>query len=796
MGETYDPKDTEPKWQKYWEDKKLYTFSWKDAKKNPKKIFSIDTPPPYLSGRMHIGHAFSYSQGDFIARYHRMKGEIVYYPFGTDDNGLPTERMVEKEHRVKATSMSREEFVKLCVKTLNEMRPAFTGDWKKLGISCDFEQTYSTISYETQKVSQLSFLELYEKGKVYRTDSPVLWCTHCQTAIAQAELIDKEMHAELYQIKFSVGGKEIIISTTRPELLGACVGVMVPRKDSKYSSLVGKYAKVPLFGWEVPIISDELVDPDFGTGAVMCCTFGDRTDVVWWHKHKLPLKVILNKDGKLIDVGAYSGMSLLDARKQIILDLEKNGILIGKKPLQHSVQVHDRCETALEIMKTAQWYIRTMDAKEELLELGRKIEWIPDFMRVRYGHWVENLNWDWCISRQRHFGVPFPVWYCKKCGDIHVADAKDLPIDPLAKKLKKKCRCGSSEFIGEKDVMDTWATSSVTPEIILHWADDKKQFEKMHPVSLRLQAHEIIRTWAFYTIVKSLYHHKRMPWKKIAISGYITRGGKKMSKSVGNVVGLWDVVDKYGVDCIRYWAAGSKLGEDIDYREQDVQTAKRTLIKLWNAARFCSQVIGEYNGKKPRKTHMVDAWLLHEVNMLVKKCTEAFESYQYSIAKREAEQFFWNTFCDYYLEIVKDRLYNKEREKWEKESAIFALYNALFIVLKLLAPFLVYLTEELYQQHYKKNEKEESIHLIKWPEYRKELVNDKAFEIGSIMKEIIARVRKIKSDKKIALSTPIDLWVEKDKIEKFEVADVLEDLKAVCKATSIHAGAFEVKIHG
>ncbi|QQG38428.1 MAG: valine--tRNA ligase [Candidatus Woesearchaeota archaeon] len=778
----YNFKESEKKWQKYWEKEKIFSYSHK-AKG---KLYSIDTPPPTVSGKMHIGHAFSYSHEDFISRYKRMKGCNVWYPFGTDDNGLPTERLIEKIKNVKAREMRRDDFVKLCLQTLKEIRPSFINDWIKLGMSCDFTSVYSTIDDYSRKISQKSFLDLSKKNLVYQEETPVSWCTTCNTAIAQAEFEDRQLTSHFNDVVFKVDNKDIIISTTRPELLPACVAVFVNPNDKRHKNLVGKKAKVPLFNYYVPILTDEKVDMEKGTGIVMCCTFGDFVDVEWWRRYKLPLKVAVTKHGLMSEEAQnYKELTIKKARHQIIEDLEKENLLKEKKQITHVVNVHDKCGTELEILKTKQWYIKILENKKKLIEQGKKTKWHPEFMLKRYINWVENLQWDWCISRQRFFGVPFPIWYCKKCSEVKLAEEKDLPVDPLYNKPKTKCKCGSSEFIPESDVMDTWATSSCTPQIVLDW--DKKG--KL-PMSLRPQAHDIIRTWAFYTIVKSFYHFNKIPWNDIMISGFVTLEGQKMSKSKGNIVDPSVILENYGADALRFWSASAKLGENTDYMEKEVVAGQRTIIKLWNASKFSIMNLKDYTSKKPKKLELIDKWILIKLNKVVKESTEYFESYDYSKNKMEVEKFFWNTFCDNYLEIIKFRLYGTNKEK--KLSAQYSLYNALISILKMFAPIMPHITEEIWQLYFKEKEKTKSIHISNWPEYSKKLEDKKAEEIGDKFIEILGKVRQFKASNKVSLKTEINLTL--DKKDYSLLKDALEDLKAVVNAREIKQGTFSISL--
>jgi valyl-tRNA synthetase len=765
----YNSNESEAKWIKYWEENKIYKF------KKKKPIFSIDTPPPTVSGKMHIGHAFSYSQQDFIARYKRMNGD-VFYPFGTDDNGLPTERLVEKINNVKSKNMSRAEFINLCIKTLKKITPDFINDWKSLGISADYDLCYSTIDKNSQKISQKSFMDLYKNKRIYKKEFPTIWCPECQTSIAQAELEDKEQSSYFSTIKFKANNKDLLIATTRPELLPACVAIFVNPEDKRYKNLIGKKAIVPLFNQEVPIISDESADIEKGTGVLMVCSYGDKFDVDAINRHKLSPKLILDKDGTL-NTTEYKGLRIKQARKKILEDLKSNDLIKEQKQISHVVNVHDKCGTEIEFLTTEQWFITLLDKKKELISQGKKIKWYPQFMFKRYENWIKGLDWDWNISRDRHFGIPIPIWYCKKCDKNILPEEKELPIDPL--QVEKKCPKCKEIAEPEKKVLDTWATSSLTPQIAASLVKDKIKL----PYDLRPQAHDIIRTWAFYTATKSYFHEKKIPWKNIMVSGFVTLGGEKMSKSKGNVIDPKTVLENYSADALRFWAAGSKLGEDLDYQEKDLITGQKTITKLWNASKFTFMHLEDFKNK-PKKLEATDLYLLSKLQTLITNSTKYFENYEYSKTKAEVDYFFWHTFCDNYLEIVKDRLYNPDkRGKESRQSAQYTVYTTLLTLLKLTAPIMPFITEEIYQLFYKKIEKESSIHITSWPKVDKKLINKKLEQSGDELINIISQVRQFKNKNQTSLKTPVKLTLEK-KHEKI-LKPFLEDLKATTQAEKI-----------
>jgi valyl-tRNA synthetase len=777
LPEQYDPKTAESKWQAYWKQHKTYAFT------NAAPVFTIDTPPPTVSGKMHLGHAFSYTQGDFIARYKRMRGYNVFYPFGTDDNGLPTEKLVEKEKNVFSPKMDRKEFRQLCLHTVKELLPTFSQAWKDVAMSADFDTAYSTIDEHSQKISQLSFIDLHNKGYVYRDDNPVAWCVVCQTAIAQAEFDNVELDSTFNEIAFSCGSEKLVIATTRPELIPACIALVHHPADARYTKLTGKKAHVPLFNYDVPIIADEHVDQEKGTGLMMVCTFGDKEDIEKWRRYELPLRVVFTKDGKLNELaGTYAGLKIKEARKQILADLEAHHLLISKKPIKHAVNTHERCGTEIEFLKTTQWFINVLDHKEKLLDAGKQINWYPQHMHVRYQHWVENLQWDWAISRQRHYGVPFPVWYEKGTGKVILAAPEQLPVDPLSDLPKGYTR---DQVEPEYDVMDTWATSSTTPQIALGWKSEL-MVENL-PMSLRLQAHDIIRTWAFYTIVKSVYGFDTIPWKDIVISGHVLDPkGQKMSKSKGNVVDPIEVMATYSTDVLRYWSSSGKLGDNHLWQEKDLNTARRTITKLFNAGKFTLQNITDYDNE-PVELELIDKWLLTQLNAVIVECTEQLEQYEYSKARAAVDHFFWNVYCDVYLELVKDRIYNVAvRGQNGKTAAQYALYQTFLSMLKLFAPFLPYVTEELYQAHFREREEEHSIHVTSWPTPHDEWNDADALRAGNTLVAILGGVRKFRSEQQLSMKTPLGgLVIYCSDATRKEIEFGLADLQAAANVQEI-----------
>ncbi|MBI4095664.1 MAG: valine--tRNA ligase, partial [DPANN group archaeon] len=647
-----DFKVIESKWQKFWLDNKIYKFD----PKSKKNVFSIDTPPPYISGNPHMGHGVSYTGFEFIARYKRMKGFNVFFPIGFDDNGHPTERYVEKKHNIRSTDVPRQKFIELCRQETEILEKTAKESFVRLGHSYDWDLFYSTISDKAIKTAQLSFLDLYKKKLAYRTEEPGLWCVECQTALSQADVEDEERETKLNFIDFKLENSGTLqIATTRPELLPACVGIFVHPEDARYKKFIGKNAVVPLFHHVVPIIADKKVDPNFGTGAVMICTFGDKTDVEWWRTHGLALRIVLEKNGRLgHDAHEFAGTKIKEAREKIIDKLKETEHLVKQEPLKQNVGVCWRCHKPVELIITKQWAIKAIEAKKELLDASQKLNWVPQYHSKRFEDWVKNLNTDWVISRQRHYGVPIPVWYCKACDSELVAGESELPVDPNTKlPAKSKCKCGSAEWRPDADVFDTWMTSSLTPQI-------NRGFSKESiPFDMRPQGYDIIRTWAFYTILKSLYHFKKIPWKNAMVNGMVLDPkGKAMHKSLGNVIDPMAQVDKYGSDAFRYFASTVNIGEDAPFQEKEIVHGQKLLIKLWNVARFAEPHLS----KASKSTNIIDKWILSRLSEIIKIYEKNFDNYDAVPARRELEQFFWHELCDFYLEMIKPRIYGSDEK--------------------------------------------------------------------------------------------------------------------------------------
>ena len=821
-----------------WEDNKIYYGINLDNK----KLFSIDTPPPTASGYLHIGHVFSYSHQDIIARFKRMNGFEIFYPMGWDDNGLPTERRVQDYFNVRCdpdeksveniqefvekidkksnpVKVSRKNFIELCHIVTTEDEKVFKDLFMKIGLSVDWDQEYATIQDIPREIAQRSFIDLYKKGNVYNVQSPSLWDPEFQTAVAQAEIEDREVPGAYHDIEFETSdGSSFVISTTRPELLAACVGIATHPDDKRFKNLIGKTAITPLFEVEVPIFSSELVDKDKGTGILMVCTFGDNVDVQWWKEEKLETRIIVNKFGRLKEVDFNSqnfkskkpkkandfykmieGKNLKQAKKIIVemlsepLNFNNKAALVSQpREIMHSVRFYERSKTPLEILSTRQWFVKLLDKKKMLLEKSKQIEWHPTFMSKRFENWTENLNMDWCISRQRFFGVPFPIWY-KLNENLQpdydnplFPDESELPVDPsedTPKEFNENQRGKPNGFVGEKDVFDTWFTSSMTPQIGGKWGTGEDFFDKILPYDIRPQSHEIIRTWAFYTVVKSALHHNEIPWKNVIISGWVLDPDrKKMSKSKGNVVVPNDLIEQYGADAVRYWSANARLGADTANDEQVFKVGKKLVVKIFNASKFVLNnfhkidVLDKSNIKNP-----LDKSLVSIFNNYLEKITESLNKYQFAEALNLTEDFFWNYFTDNYIELVKNRRLNGSSV--DSLSASTTLILILENVLKLFAPFVPMITDEIWLTMYPDKK---SIHLQRWPQKIDVDLNNISSHEFEVAKESIASIRKEKTSNEIGLGKEVEkitITVNKEKIEALN--QVLGDVQDAARANNL-----------
>ncbi len=816
----------EAKWSTIWQAEGTYRF---DRSRPREEVFSIDTPPPTVSGSLHMGSAFGYIQTDAIARFRRMRGDAVFYPMGWDDNGLPTVRRVQNYFGVRCdpslpydpsfaprpptgedlgsgrgtrreVAISRRNFIELCHRLTAEDEQVFEQLWRGLGLSVDWSLAYTTIDDRSRRAAQRAFLRNLARGEAYQAEAPTLWDVDFQTAVAQAELEDRERPGAYHRVVFHAAGQDIIVETTRPELIPSCVALVAHPDDPRYRALVGTTVRSPLFGVPVPVHSHALADPEKGSGIAMICTFGDTTDVTWWRELNLPTRTIIGRDGRLASERpewlpdgpweALAGETVSGARKRIVELLRASGELQGDpRPIVHAVKFYEKGEHPLEIVSSRQWYIRNGGRDEAIraamLERGRQLRWHPEFMRVRYEHWVEGLNGDWLISRQQAFGVPFPVWYpVREDGTVDrdrpiLAEESALPVDPST-----DCPPGFDEasrgrpggFVGDPDVMDTWATSSLTPQIACGWEDDPDLFRRTFPMNLRPQGPEIIRTWLFSTALRSHYEHGALPWSDASINGWVLDPDrKKMSKSKGNVVTPQPLVDEFGADGLRYWAASGRPGADTAVDEGQMRVGRRLAIKILNASKFVIARLG--GGEAPgvaAVTEALDAAMLAELSEVCEEATEAFEAFDYTRALESAERFFWS-FCDDYLELVKSRAYGQPQgpdASQSVRSAHAALATALSVQQRLFAPFLPFATEEAWSWW-----QAGSIHRAPWPragEVRPSSLRPgpNVFEVAAA---VVGAVRRHKTAEKRSLRA---------RVSRVEVIDTPERLGAVAAAAA------------
>jgi valyl-tRNA synthetase len=841
----------EAKWMARWEESGVYRFARPGSRAD---VFSIDTPPPTVSGSLHVGHVFSFTHTDVVARFQRMRGKAVFYPMGWDDNGLPTERRVQNYYGVRCDpslpyvanfeppaqppkpplSVSRPNFIELCDRLTKEDELAFEKLWKTLSLSVDWSMTYATIGKRAQRVSQLVFLHHLKKGLAYQVEAPTLWDVDFKTAVAQAELEDRDMPAAYHRIKFKLAGVAqgsgpafIEIDTTRPELIPACVALVAHPDDARYQPLFGQEVETPLFGVRVPVRAHALADPEKGSGIAMICTFGDVTDVTWWRELSLPVRAVIQSDGTLREVtwnapgwesadaeraqrhyAELKGLSAAKARVKIVEQLRESGDLVGEpRPITHAVKFYEKGDRPLEIVTSRQWFIKTIEFREALIARGKELKWHPEYMETRFENWANGLNGDWCVSRQRFFGVPFPVWYPLDAQgrpqyDKAIPASEDqLPVDPstdVPAGYRADQRGVPGGFAGDPDVMDTWATSSVSPQIVCGWPDDQELFKLTFPMDLRPQAHDIIRTWLFDSVLRAHLEHDSLPWTHAAISGWVLDPDrKKMSKSKGNVVTPLALLEEYGSDGARYWAASGRPGTDTAFDPGQMKVGRRLAIKILNASKFALSNTTQPGAPNPQAeaaeiTAAVDRAMLRNLAALVTDVTAAFEGYDYARVLQRTETFFWG-FCDDYLELVKGRRYG-EQGAAGAGSANAALTAALSVMLRLFAPFLPYVTEEVWSWW-----REGSIHTAAWPtaEELTSLLADNSTETAqadqrtySWATDVLFEVRKQRSEAKQPLKVPITKVTVKAEAAAVALMPIVDaDLRAALRvqafATSV-----------
>ena len=850
----------EDRWTEVWESEGTYTF---DRSAERDGVFSIDTPPPTVSGSLHVGHVFSYTHTDTIARYRRMRGLEVFYPMGWDDNGLPTERRVENffgvlceptlpyvegfeppgtpaAERRDYLPISRRNFIELCEQLLVVDEEAFETLFRRLGLSVDWSMTYSTIGESSRRASQRAFLRNLARGEAYSMEAPSLWDVTFQTAVAQAELEDRERPGAYHQLAFHPSGAtsddpDVLIDTTRPELVVSCVALVAHPGDERYQPLFGSTVTTPVFGVEVPVLAHELAEPDKGTGVAMICTFGDTTDVTWWRELDLPARAVIGRDGRFLAEApdwlqtdaareAYARIARKaagGAREQMVQMLRDSGELLGDvRPIQHPVKFYEKGDKPLEIVTSRQWYIRnggrSEELKAELLTRGDELVWHPDYMRHRYDNWVGGLNGDWLVSRQRYFGVPFPLWYRLDADgqpdheDPIVADEGTLPVDPqsdTAPGFAEHQRGVPGGFIGDPDIMDTWATSSLTPQIATRWGEDPDLFGRAFPMDMRPQGHDIIRTWLFSSMLRSHYEHGSVPWTTAALSGWILDPDrKKMSKSKGNVVVPTHLLDAHGADGVRYWSASARPGTDTTFDEAQMKVGRRLAIKLLNASKFAlsfgattgedGAVVADPAAIDPAAiTEPLDLAMVATLARLVTDATNAFEDFDYARALERTEQFFWR-FCDDYLELVKGRAYGaapgmqiSAESLAGARSARAALALALSTLHRLFAPFLPFTTEEVWSWWM-----QGSVHRASWPDATElyEIAADGDPSALDVAGAVLSELRGAKSAAKVRMGAPIERAVVRDTAPRLALFDtVVADVAEAGKVTTLTTGPGE-----
>jgi len=777
----------EEKWQKEWENMGIYHF---DRENTARPSFTINTPPPYPSGNFHMGNVLNWTYIDALARYKRMRGFNVLFPQGWDCHGLPTEVKTEEIHKIKKTDLPPAEFVKLCKQVINKYIDIMKKAIIRLGCSVDWTTEYKTMNPDYWRRTQLSFILLYNKGLIYKGIHPISWCTSCETAIADAEVEHEQKEGTLYYIKFGLDdGNYLLIATSRPELLQACVTVAVHPQDSRYKDYIGKDIQVPIANRKVKIIKEKAVDPKFGTGVLMVCTYGDKADVKAVSNYKLPAIILIDDKGKMNqNAGKYAGLTTKEARKAVLTDLEAKGLLEKSELINQEIGTCWRCKHPIEILEHEQWFMKTRIFTEQVKQQTLEVTWYPDFMKKRMIDWTNSLEWDWVISRQRIFATPIPVWYCKNCQKIILAEPDWIPIDPRtdSPKIDKCPKCGSTEFVPETDVLDTWFDSSITCAVHAGWPDNP-EYTKLFPASVHPSGYDIIRTWAYYLMVRGLALFEKKPYNSVLINGMVLGiDGRKMSKSLGNFVATPDVFQKYGADAPRQWAAGGgATGSDIPFRWEDVEYAWRYLRKLWNASRFAAMHLEDYNPKnKTPKLTPIDCWLLSKMERVTQKVTEALENCQFNVATDEIRQFTWHSFCDNYIEAIKHRLYQPEKYGTEKRHAAqYTLYTAIYRIIQLLSPVSPHITEELFQIMFADQKQHRSIHISMWPTCNIQLIDSETEKKGDLIVAVMSEIRRDKAENQKPLNVSVKKLTiySEDKQALNILVSAIEDLQGTCK---------------
>jgi valyl-tRNA synthetase len=744
----YEAIETERKWQQKWKEWEIYRFD----PSSTAPVYSIDNPPRYTSGSLHLGHATGYSLIDFAARYKRMRGHNVFFPLCFDVNGTPTEVKVEKKHGISKLTVPRSQYIQLCSEFANSFIDEMTRQFEVLGESMDPSIYYQTDAPYYRRITQITFLRLLHKGLVYKGTYPVNWCPSCITALADAEVEYTDNITKLNYIKFRVKGKDedVVIATTRPELLCACQLVAVSPEDKEKEPLVGSTLLTPLYGKEIKVISDDKVDPTFGTGVVMICTIGDKTDLEWVMKYNLPLERAIDEQGRMTSLaGRYQGMSVKEAKQAVIDDLKAADLLISQEDVKQNVGGCWRCHTPIEFLQVPQWFLRSMQFKDQVLRMANEVRWHPEFMKVRLKDWVESLQWDWVISRQRYFATPIPVWECKRCGHVVPAKEEDCYVDPTIDDPPVDCcpLCGG-DLVGSQDVFDTWMDSSISPLFNTYWERDPVMFDRLYPMSMRPQSHDIIRTWAFYTMLRCHLMTDGRPWDHIMIHGFIMApDGTPMHSSLGNVIDPVPILEEYGADALRYYACTCALGEDNAFREKDVIHGQRLATTMWNIGKFTTMVVKD--APVMRGLPALDRWILSRYSKVVRDATQFYDDYQFDKAMRVIEDFAWHEYADHYLELIKHRTRDGD------DGVRFTLYTITLGLAKMIAPLMPHVTEDIYQDGFKDLDGARSIHVSTWPE--PVLFSDEDEARGDLVKDVVSAIRSWKAERKLPLNKELEM---------------------------------------
>ncbi len=781
---------------KRYQENKEFIDLWKKLNiskfnKNLDRTFLIDTPPPYPSGEFHMGNTLNWCWIDIIARYKRMKGFDVLFPQGWDVHGLPTEVKVEKAHNVKSEEVDRNKWKDMCKEWTEKNIKKMKEDIFNLGVCGDWDYEFRTSDDSYKRLIQLSFLDLYRKSLAYRGKYPINFCTTCRTAIADAEVEYENIDTKLNHVLFKVKDKDkkVEIATTRPELLSSCVAIGVNPEDEKNKELIGKKLIVPIFNKEVKVLGLKEVDPNFGTGIVMICSFGDKQDLEWIMNHNLDIVESIDDHGRMINE-KYKGLGVEEAREKIIEDLKKEDKIVRQEQINQSRGTCWRCHKPVEILNREQWFIAVTKYKNKIIEETDKVNWIPEYMKKRQIDWTQNMNRDWCVSRKKVFGTPIPVWYCDNCKKIVVAQEEDLPIDPTISHEKyKTCECGG-ELMGEKETFDTWVDSSFSVAFVNSYLrniynKEKQEFEDFYEADMQPNGFDIIRTWDYYLMVRHLIAFNKKPYKNCLINGMVLgKDGKKMSKSLGNIVTLQGLMEKYCVDTIRYWTCLATPGSNIIPSDQQLKRGSYLLTKFWNSARFCSQFIEE---KDVEELETTDKWILSKLSEVLEKIQEFMDNYEIAKAMGELENFFVHDFCDNYLEFIKYRLYQEKNS----DAAKSTLNKLIISLTKMFAPFMPFISESIYQELFKDKE---SVHMENFPE--SSFYDERNYKVGELLKTIISEIRKWKISKQISLGkkiSKVEIGIGEELMENFRLIE--EDIKNIGRAKEVEfkEGGFGIK---